>query len=211
MRRHRAVRCGCSAFTPAATRSWSGWRRSFSDAGYTVKVLDADKVPTRQRSMDCRQRPWRGRDHLAPQPIRTGLTLFDAAGNHNFSSLIFYETGYDIFTLRQASGRSWRIGQKHPCRVYFLYYQETMQARAMDLMAKKLDASLTLEGQFSSEGLAAMCADTGSVTMELARSLVENVNFGDAERGLGQAQHEQAGTVARRRRQRLLWLDHNCK
>jgi hypothetical protein len=117
-----------------------------------------------------------------PQPVRTGLTLFDAAGNHNFPSLIFYETGYDLFTLRQASRRSWRIGQKHPCRVYYLYYRETMQARAMALMAQKLDASLALEGQFSVEGLAAMSAESGSLTMELAKSLVENIDFGDAER-----------------------------
>ncbi len=117
-----------------------------------------------------------------PQPVRTGLTLFDAAGNHNFPSLIFFETGYDLFTLRQASRRSWRIGQKHPCRVYFLYYRETMQARAMALMAQKLDASLALEGQFSAEGLAALSADSGSLTMELAKSLVENIDFGEAER-----------------------------
>ena len=117
-----------------------------------------------------------------PQPVRTGLTLFDAMGGHNFPSLLFFETGYDLFTLRQASRRSWRIGQKHPCRVYYLYYQETMQARAMGLMARKLDASLALEGQFSPEGLAAMSADSGSLTMELAKSLVENIDFGDAER-----------------------------
>ena len=36
----------------------------------------------------------------------------------------FYETGYDLFTLRQASRSAWRIGQKRPCRVYYLYYQE---------------------------------------------------------------------------------------
>ena len=117
-----------------------------------------------------------------PQPVRTGLTLFDAAGNHNFPSLIFYETGYDLFTLRQASRRSWRIGQKCPCKVFFLYYKETMQARAMALMAQKLDASLALEGQFSAEGLAAMSAESGSLTMELAKSLVETIDFGDAER-----------------------------
>ena len=117
-----------------------------------------------------------------PQPVRTGLTLFDAMGAHNFPSLIFYETGYDLFTLRQASRRSWRIGQKHPCRVYYLYYRETMQARAMALMAQKLEASLALEGQFSAEGLAAMSADSGSLTMELAKSLVENLDFGDADR-----------------------------
>ena len=103
-------------------------------------------------------------------------------GPTTFPRLIFYETGYDLFTLRQASRRSWRIGQKHPCRVYYLYYQETMQARAMALMAQKLEASLALEGQFSAEGLAAMSAESGSLTMELAKSLVENLDFGDADR-----------------------------
>jgi hypothetical protein len=93
-------------------------------AGLTVTVLDADKVPTRSRSAwIAKNAP--GVDVIIshPQPVRTGLTLFDAAGAHNFPSLIFYETGYDLFTLRQASRRSWRIGQKHPCRVYYLYYQ----------------------------------------------------------------------------------------
>jgi hypothetical protein len=66
--------------------------------------------------------------------------------------------------------------------VFYLYYRETMQARAMALMAQKLDASLALEGQFSAEGLAALSADSGSLTMELAKSLVQNLDFGDAER-----------------------------
>ena len=156
------------------------------DSGFKVKVLDADKVPTRNRSAwIAKNGP--GSDVIIshPQPVRTGLTLFDAMGAHNFPSLVFYETGYDLFTLRQASRRSWRIGQKHPCRVYYLYYRETMQARAMALMAQKLEASLALEGQFSVEGLAAMSADSGSLTMELARSLVENLDFGDADRVWG--------------------------
>ena len=153
------------------------------NAGYTVKVLDAAKVPTRHRSEWIAENA-PGVDVIVshPQPVRTGLTLFDAAGRHNFPSIIFAETGYDLFTLRQASRRSWRIGQKHPCRVFFLYYAASMQARAMALMAQKLDASLALEGQFSAEGLAALSADSGSLTMELAKSLVENLDFGDAER-----------------------------
>jgi hypothetical protein len=153
------------------------------DAGFTAKVLDANKVPTRNRSAwIAKNAP--GMDVIIshPQPVRTGLTLFDATGAHNFPSLVFYETGYDLFTLRQASRRSWRIGQKRPCRVYYLYYKDTMQARAMALMAQKLDASLALEGHFTTEGLAAMSADSGSLTMELARSLVENLDFGDADR-----------------------------
>ena len=132
-------------------------QRIVADAGFKVKVLNAEKVPTRNRSAwIAKNGP--GADVIIshPQPVRTGLTLFNAMGDHNFPTLIFYETGYDLFTLRQASRRSWRIGQKHPCRVYYLYYKETMQARAMALMAQKLEASLALEGQFSVEGLAAM-------------------------------------------------------
>jgi len=167
-----------------------------ADAGFSVKVLDAAKVPTRHRSKWIADNA-RGIDVIIshPQPVRTGLTLFDAMGNHNFPSLLFYETGYDLFTLRQASRRSWRIGQKHPCRVYYLYYRETMQARAMALMAQKLDASLALEGQFSAEGLAALSADSGSLTMELAKSLVENIEFGDAERSWAKFNIEQASAV----------------
>ncbi len=52
----------------------------------------------------------------------------------------------------------------------------------MALMAQKLDASLALKGQFSAEGLAAVSADSGSLTMELARSLVQNLDFGEVER-----------------------------
>jgi hypothetical protein len=157
--------------------------RIIRDAGLTTKVLDASKVPTRDRNAWIAQNA-RGVDVMIshPQPVRTGLTLFDPPGSYNFPSLLFYETAYDLFTLRQASRRSWRIGQRLPCRVFYLYYRETMQARAMALMAQKLDASLALEGQFSAEGLAAMSADSGSLAMELAKSLVENIDFGDAER-----------------------------
>jgi hypothetical protein len=152
-------------------------------AGFRVKVLRADKVPTRDRSR------WIAEHAPAcdviishPQPVGTGLTLFDPGGAYNFSSLVFYETGYDVFTLRQASRRSWRIGQREDCRVYFVYYEATMQSRAMHLMARKLDASLALEGQFSADGLAAMCADGGTLAMELAKSLVENIDFAETER-----------------------------
>lgn len=165
------------------------------DAGFIVRVLDAGKVPTKSRSAWIAKNA-SGVDVIIshPQPVRTGLTLFDANGAYNFPSLVFYETGYDLFTLRQASRRSWRIGQKHPCRVYYLYYQETMQARAMALMAQKLEASLALEGQFSVEGLAAMSSESGSLTMELARSLVENLDFGDADRGWERGHPEQDGS-----------------
>jgi hypothetical protein len=115
-----------------------------------------------------------------PRLVETGLDLFDRGGAFNFSTLIFYETGYNLFTLRQASRRSWRIGQQRGCRVYYLYYAGTMQERAMDLMGRKLQASLALEGKFSSDGLAALADDGGSAEMELARSLVERLDLSSA-------------------------------
>ena len=158
-------------------------RQVVTAAGLRAKVLHAEQVPTRSRSAWIAQHAPAVDVMIShPQPVGTGLTLFDPQGRHNFSTLIFYETGYDIFALRQASRRSWRIGQRQPCDVHFLYYAATMQARAMDLMARKLEASLALEGQFSAEGLAAMAGDGGSLAMELAKSLVENIDFGNAER-----------------------------
>jgi len=62
-----------------------------------------------------------------PKLVETGLDLFDKNGGHNFSTLVFYQTGYNLFTLRQASRRAWRIGQRLPCKVYYFYYEQTMQ------------------------------------------------------------------------------------
>src|SRR5262249_42871067 len=110
------------------------------------------------------------------------LDLFDKGGRHNFPTLCFYETGYNLFTLRQASRRSWRIGQKLPCRVVYLYYEGTIQDRALALMGRKLAAAQALEGTFSSEGLVALAGEDANVEIALARSLVERMDEGDARR-----------------------------
>jgi hypothetical protein len=111
------------------------------------------------------------------------LDLFDKNGNHNFPTLIFYEMGYNPFTLRQASRRSWRIGQQENCKVIYLYYAGTLQERAMALMGKKIAAAQAVDGKFSSEGLAAMAGDDGgSVEMALARSLADQIDEGDSMR-----------------------------
>ena len=68
------------------------------------------------------------------QLAEAGLDLFDKGGSYNFPTLIFYQTGYNLFTMRQASRRAWRIGQRRDCKVIYLYYGGTLQARAMALM-----------------------------------------------------------------------------
>jgi SNF2 family DNA or RNA helicase len=111
-----------------------------------------------------------------PKLVETGLDLFDKGGNHNFCTLIFYQTGYNLFTLRQASRRSWRIGQEKECKVIYLYYAGTMQERAMGLMGRKLAAAEAIDGKFSSDGLAAAAEDEGSLAMMLAKNLVDKLD-----------------------------------
>jgi hypothetical protein len=117
-----------------------------------------------------------------PRLVETGLDLFDKSGRYNFPTICFYETGYNLFTLRQASRRSWRIGQRDDCRIVYFYYGDTMQERAMALMGKKLTAAQALEGRFSSEGLVALAGEDANVEIALARSLVERMDEGDARR-----------------------------
>ncbi len=145
-------------------------------AGLRAKMLKSS-VPLRTReSWIAKQAP--GLDVIVshPQLVETGLDLFCKRGTYNFPTLLFYETGYRLFTLRQASRRAWRIAQRLNCKVHYLYYADTMQQKAMELMGKKLHASLALEGKFSTEGLAAMAADDSSVEMELAKSLSKKMD-----------------------------------
>jgi len=110
-----------------------------------------------------------------PRLVETGLDLFSKSYlGHNFCSLAFYETGYVLPTMRQASRRAWRLMQPKECKVFYAFYQGTMQERAMELMGKKLLAAEALEGKFSSEGLVAMAGDDG-IEMAMARSLAENM------------------------------------
>jgi SNF2 family DNA or RNA helicase len=109
-----------------------------------------------------------------PILVQTGLDLLD------FPTIIFYQTGYSIFTLRQASRRSWRIGQDLPVRVHYLHYSGTMQERALELVGKKLSASLAIEGKLTDDGLASLSAGD-DMTLMLAKALIEGAKIDGAE------------------------------
>jgi len=100
-----------------------------------------------------------------PNLVKTGLDLLD------FPTIVFFQCGYSVFTLRQASRRSWRIGQNLPVRVFYLAYAETMQDKALSLMAQKMETSLAVEGELSGQGLAALSESENSMMYELAKAL----------------------------------------
>jgi hypothetical protein len=108
-----------------------------------------------------------------PRLVQTGLDLL------SFPDIFFYETGYSIYTLRQASRRSWRIGQWANVNVKFFHYAGTMQETCLRLMGKKLLVSLAMEGKFASDGLQSI--DEGDdILMAMARELVTEKGIGES-------------------------------
>jgi hypothetical protein len=103
----------------------------------------------------------------------TGLDLLA------FPTLFFYETGCSLHTLRQASRRSWRIGQKHPVRVKFLVTKGTTQTTCLRLMGKKMLVALMMEGKFSGEGIHSLDSDDDMMSA-MARELVERGRVGES-------------------------------
>ncbi|HKR26863.1 MAG TPA: hypothetical protein VJT08_09305 [Terriglobales bacterium] len=145
-----------------------------SAAGLRVAVLRAS-VPTQKREEWYDRQLESGVEVVVchPKLVETGLDLLA------FPTLYFYQTGYSLHTLRQASRRSWRIGQRYPVRVKFLTYKGTMQEVCLRLMGRKMLVALMMEGKFSGEGLQSLDADEDLMSA-MARELVEKAGVGES-------------------------------
>ena len=136
--------------------------------GFRVAVLKADSVAPDRREAWVEERVKQGVDVVIchPRLVQTGLDLID------FPTLCWFETDYSVYTMRQASRRSWRIGQKRPVKVVFMAYRNTLQADALKLVSKKLQSSLAVEGELPEDGLAAFGDDGDDLMLALARQIV---------------------------------------
>ncbi len=140
------------------------------ERGIKTAVLESN-IDGPEREEWITKREEEGVQVLLTNPIlvSTGLDLL------GFPSLYFYQTGYRLSIVRQASRRHWRIGQLNICETVYSGYKDTMQELAINLMAAKMSAALALEGQFSQEGLAALTEGSGgSLANELAKRFVGN-------------------------------------
>ena len=136
--------------------------------GFRVAVMKADAVAPDRREAWVAEKVKKGLDVLIchPRLVQTGLDLID------FPTICWYETDYSVYVMRQASRRSWRIGQTRPVKVVFMAYRNTLQADALKLVAKKLQSSLAVEGELPEDGLAAYGDDGEDLMMALARKIV---------------------------------------
>jgi len=137
-------------------------------AGFRVAVLKANTVSPDRREEWVAARVQEGADVLLTQPrlVQTGLDLVQ------FPSIVWLEPDYSVYVLRQASRRSWRLGQREPVEVSYFVYEQTLQAEALALVAAKLRSSLMIEGELPEDGLASL-EDGQDLFLALARQLTE--------------------------------------
>ena len=160
--------------------------------GFRVAVMKADAVAPDKREAWVADRVKQGIDVLIchPRLVQTGLDLID------FQTIVWQEVEYSIYVTRQASRRSWRIGQTRPVKVVYMSYRNTLQADALKLVAKKLQSSLAVEGELSEDGLAAFGDDGDDMMMALARKIVsgdeEGNDDGTVEEVFAQARNAEA-------------------
>ena len=103
-----------------------------------------------------------------PELVKTGLDLYD------FPTLVFMQTGYNMYTLQQASRRSWRIGQTQAVKVYFFGYANTAQIDCLSLMAKKIAVSNSTSGVMPETGLDVLNQETESIEVQLAKRIIHS-------------------------------------
>ncbi|MDX1992553.1 MAG: DUF6094 domain-containing protein [bacterium] len=97
-----------------------------------------------------------------PELVKTGLDLL------HFPTLIFFELVFNLGTLMQAAARSYRLNQTHAlCKVYYLYYEATMEATAVQLMSRKQRAAKLLTGEVGLSGLDALTEGEGGFEQAL--------------------------------------------
>ena len=91
-----------------------------------------------------------------PELVKTGLDLI------YFPTLIFDEIVFNLSTMMQSAGRSYRLNQTHQhCKVYYLFAENTMEQTAVQLMSRKQRAAKLLTGDIGLTGLDALTEGEG--------------------------------------------------
>lgn len=155
---------------PGRTDIGDKLNKMFEEEGIRSMELKSDTTSAAKREDRISKEMEKGLDVLICNPslVEVGLDLLD------FTTIIYFQIPYSIFTLRQSSRRSWRLTQTRPVEVYFMYYRDTTQQQALSLIANKLEASMAIEGKFSEEGLQAM-SNNDDILMRIATSVANGI------------------------------------
>jgi len=108
-----------------------------------------------------------------PRLVETGLDLVQ------FSTVVFFEIEYSLYTLWQSVRRVWRLGQTQPVKAIFSVYSSAMEATALALMGKKMKAAQLVYGD--EVGGAIVPEEEGDFLTQLARDVLEGAKLSDLQ------------------------------
>ena len=140
-------------------------------AGLRVTVLHGNIDPRKREEWIAKRTPATDVLVCNPKLVETGLDLIA------YSTVVFLEIEYSLYTLWQAVRRVWRLGQQRPVKAIFAVYHGTMEARALELMGKKMKAAQLLYGD--EVGGAIVPDEDGDFLTQLARDVLEGVSMQD--------------------------------
>jgi len=108
-----------------------------------------------------------------PRLVETGLDLIQ------FSTVIYYEIEFSLYTLWQSLRRVWRLGQTQPVKAIFCVYNSAMESMALSLMGRKMKAAQLVYGD--EVGGAIVPEEEGDFLTQLARDVLDGANLSDLQ------------------------------
>jgi len=142
-------------------------------AGLRVSILGGNVDPRKREDWIAKR--VNGMDILIcnPRLVETGLDLIQ------FSTVVFFEPEYSLYTLWQSVRRVWRLGQTQPVKAVFAVYNFAMEAAALRLMGRKMKAAQLVYGD--EVGGAIVPEDEGDFLTQLARDVLDGAKLPDLQ------------------------------
>ncbi|MDX8367702.1 helicase-related protein [Cytobacillus sp. IB215665] len=136
--------------------------------GISSQILNGN-VPTHARFDWLEQQAKKGTQVIITNMklVEVGLDLME------YPSLHFYQMNDDINTVRQASRRSWRLGQHRLCKVFYYVAKKTQQMAQFERLMSRRVSALIVEGRIERSDELAKYADmsVSGLTSDLSKSL----------------------------------------
>lgn len=106
-----------------------------------------------------------------PKLVEVGVNLLD------FPTIVYYQVTQETATMEQSQGRSWRIGQKKPVKIYYMLYENTGQQVGLALLANKITVSQMMQGKMLTEGIGQLVVTQHDAMMLMARAITEKMHM----------------------------------
>ncbi|MCB8944528.1 MAG: hypothetical protein H6658_12330 [Ardenticatenaceae bacterium] len=162
------------------------WVAMLAENGIKAAVL---KVEASKREAWYEQQMKAGVDVIITHPkrVETGLDLMECV------DLIWMGTEYSIYTIQQFNKRSYRIGQTKDVNVYFFVYEDTLQEKALHLIAAKIAAAGRVDGDIVQDDTLAELDDLAGNDMvtALGKLVMGEMDFEEQMKEINEA-YEQA-------------------